>query len=373
MPATVGPAFGRANPKLLGGDPPADECQTGAVWEERARRARREIAALAASGLGVNDLHAAAIQMTGRDVGTELTCWATLDPETLVISAMVSGETRVPPRFEPLLADAEYSAEEPNTFAAMARSRKPLARLSDLPQHDQQRSARYTNVWRPLGVNQELRILFTSDGSCWGAAGMVRTGGDFSDREVEYLTSVAPTVAAATRLAVRTELASHTWGPRPAIVVLNSGGELRSITPEARQWQERLNEFAPDRFAVMMRIMAHGLRSKPSEGFRATIRDGQGQWALMEASPLDGDEEDRIAVSISPATGSWLTGMLIAAYGLSPRERAVCNEVLAGAPTRHIAKHLAVTPNTVQDHLKSVFAKTGVTSRGELVARLQPR
>jgi len=31
------------------------------MWEERARRARRDVVALASSGLGVSDLHAAAI------------------------------------------------------------------------------------------------------------------------------------------------------------------------------------------------------------------------------------------------------------------------------------------------------------------------
>lgn len=359
--------------QIVGGDRPADECQTKGVWEERARRARRDIAALAASGLGVNDLHAAAIQLTGRDVGAELTCWATIDPETLVISAMVSGETRLPPAYEPMLADAEYSPDELNTFAAMARSRKPLARLSDVPRQDQERSVRYRNVWKPLGVTQELRILFSADGSCWGAAGMVRTGTDFSNREVEYLTQIAPSVAAATRLAVRTELSAHRGGSQPAIVVLGSSGEVRSATPGARQWQETLDEFAPHRFETMLRIMVQGLRGNSSTGFRATIRDGHGQWALMEASPLTGEDDEQIAVTINPAAGAQLTRLLFSAYGLSARERAICHEVLAGAPTRHIARHLSVTPNTVQDHLKSVFAKMGVTSRGELVARLQPQ
>lgn len=343
------------------------------MWEERARRVRRDIAALAASGLGVDDLHAAAIQLTGRDVGTDLTCWATIDPETLIIGAMVSGESRIPQRFEPLLADAEYSVGEPNTFAAMARTGRPLVRLSDLPRRDREQSARYRNVWRPLGVRQEVRVLFTANGCCWGAAGMVRAGTDFTAREVEYLTSVAPCIATATRLAVRTELTTRVRGSRPAIAVLSSQGELRATTPEARQWQEQLDEFAPKRFEVMMRIMARGISGSSPNNFRATIRDGKGQWALMEASPLTGDEEGQIAVSISPTAGSQLTGMLFAAYDLSPRERAVCHEVLAGAPTRHIARQLSVTPNTVQDHLKSIFAKTGVRSRGELIARLLPQ
>lgn len=343
------------------------------MWEERAYRARRDIAALAASGLGVSDLHAAAIQRISHDVSTDLTCWATIDPEALVISTMTSGEIRIPSQYEPLLADAEYSPEEPHTFAAMARRKEAFTLLSNLPLREQERSARFRNVWRPLGVNRELRVLFLANGACWGSAGLVRAGRDFSDREVEYFTEVAPAIAGATRLAVRSEISDRATAGRPAIVVLGSGGEARSATPEARQWQERLDEIAPDRFEVMMRIMARGVQSTASGSFRARIRDGRGQWALMQASPLIGGEDgDQIGVSIDPAAGEQLIGMLLVAYGLSPREREVCHEVLAGHPTAHIAAHLSVTPNTVQDHLKSVFAKMGVRSRGELAARLQP-
>jgi len=165
------------------------------VWEERAYRARREIAALAAAGLGVSELHAAAIRVIGDEVSTDLTCRAAIDPETLVISTMVSGETRVPPEYEPRLAEAEYSAYEPHTFATLALRKEPVAKLSDLSDHERDRSAGLNNVWQPLGLDWELRVLFLADGMCWGAAGMVRAGRDFTDRETEFLAAVAPAIA----------------------------------------------------------------------------------------------------------------------------------------------------------------------------------
>ena len=54
-------------------------------------------------------------------------------------------------------------------------------------------------MWRPLGVDQELRVMFFTDGACWGAAGMVRSGHDFTDREADFLAALAPTIASATR------------------------------------------------------------------------------------------------------------------------------------------------------------------------------
>ena len=64
------------------------------MWEERAYYARRDIAALAAEGLGVSDLHAAAIDLIEAWVGADLTCWATIDPETLVISTMTAASPK---------------------------------------------------------------------------------------------------------------------------------------------------------------------------------------------------------------------------------------------------------------------------------------
>lgn len=341
------------------------------MWEQRAHRARRDIAALAATELEAGELHAAAIRVIGDVVSAELTCWAAIDPETLVISTMVSGETRIPPEYEPSLAEAEYSADEPHTFATLARRKQTVARLSDLPDRERERSARFNNVWRPLGLDRELRVLFLADGVCWGAAGMVRVGRDFSDREMEFLAAVGPAIATATRLAVRSPGARLDAGGDPAIVVVGPRGELRAVTPAARDWQDRLEEIAPGRFMVMMQVMAAGARAAAAGGFRARLRDACGQWVLLQASPLIGGDDYQIAVTIERATGDQLIGLLLMAYGLTSRERDICREVIAGHSTADIAGRLFISAHTVQDHLKSVFAKIGARSRGELVARLR--
>jgi len=342
------------------------------VWEERADRARRDIAALAAEGLGVSDLHTAAIAVINARVSTDLTCWATIDPETLAISTITNGQTRIPQEYEPRLAESEYSADEPHRFATLARRQEPMARLSDMSERARHRSARFNKVWRPLGVDQELRVMFFADGACWGAAGMVRTGLDFTARETDFLAGVAPAIASTTRLAVRSETRRLTASGHPAIVVVGSRAELRAATPAAQEWQERLDQIAPGRFLLMMQLMVGGARVAPSGVFTARLRDAAGRWAVLEASPLLGGDEDQVAVTIEPATGDHLLGLLLTAYGLTAREREISREVIAGHPTADIAARLFISANTVQDHLKSVFAKVGVRSRGELVARLRP-
>jgi DNA-binding CsgD family transcriptional regulator len=73
---------------------------------------------------------------------------------------------------------------------------------------------------------------------------------------------------------------------------------------------------------------------------------------------------------LEPARADELAPLIAAAYGLSERERVVTQMVAQGLATAAIARRLHLSPWTVQDHLKAIFEKLDVSSRGEVVARM---
>lgn len=61
---------------------------------------------------------------------------------------------------------------------------------------------------------------------------------------------------------------------------------------------------------------------------------------------------------------------LLESHGLTQREVEIVILLARGLATKDVAAELTLSPHTVRDHIKTIFEKTGVNSRGELVARL---
>jgi DNA-binding CsgD family transcriptional regulator len=97
-----------------------------------------------------------------------------------------------------------------------------------------------------------------------------------------------------------------------------------------------------------------------------------GRWLVLHAAVLDDGAAGprRTAVVIEPAEPAEIAPLIMRAYQLTGRERAVTALVCQGMSTSQIAERLAISPHTVRDHVKAIFAKTAVRSRGELMAQL---
>ena len=95
--------------------------------------------------------------------------------------------------------------------------------------------------------------------------------------------------------------------------------------------------------------------------------------AVMKGCPMTGPGSPdgwSVAVVIEAAKSAEIAPIIIEAYSLTSRERDVLGAIARGSSTAEIAAELFLSPHTVRDYIKTVFDKLGVSSRGELVARL---
>ncbi len=95
---------------------------------------------------------------------------------------------------------------------------------------------------------------------------------------------------------------------------------------------------------------------------------GDGRWVAVRAARLW--PSGTIIVSVEPTTPAERLDLFVRAFGLTAREADVVGRVARGLDTASIAHDLHLAPYTIQDHLKSVFTKTGVDSRRDLVPLL---
>jgi DNA-binding CsgD family transcriptional regulator len=103
---------------------------------------------------------------------------------------------------------------------------------------------------------------------------------------------------------------------------------------------------------------------------RARVRTGSGRWLVVRGSVLADGPGAPVAVMIEPARPHELAPLVADAYGLTEREREVTRLVARGLQTNAIAARMHLSSWTVQDHVKAIFEKVGVVTRGELVARV---
>ena len=288
-------------------------------------------------------------------------CWYTLDPASLLITSHFhEGLGEFPEEW----LQAEYVDDDLHTIRDVVLAEPGLSTLHDVTGGDPSGTTRWQENMK-LGGDQELIMrLRTPDGETWGALGLYRAPGSpmFSSEERRLLLAAAPALAeGARRSLLFGEALDPDWPDGPGLVVVSGAGEVESATAAGEEWLARLPG-APEPLAV--RSVAAAAREEDSAD--VTVHAADGGWMTLRAAPFAGEE--RVAVVIEPTRPARIFGLLVSAYGLTPREREVAGCVLEGASTAGIAARLTVSPQTVQQHLKSIFGKTGVRSRRELVA-----
>jgi DNA-binding CsgD family transcriptional regulator len=347
---------------------------------ERFRRARREITGLANARLDWVSFAQATSEVLAGIVPFDRNCWHTVDPGTVLFTGNLNQGIACSGTW---LATYEYLVDDVNKWWFLARSGR-IAGATSLATHgDPSRSPRHRSH-ENYGIGDELRVSFVIGGTYWAAAGLLRDSDRrwFTEDEVRCLASLSEPIADGFRRALLVTASGAIDSPvnGPGVIIFDRDGNAESLSAGAEHWIGQMVEIPPPSIpaeskiiqAVAARARTLDASQDPLEvGARSRVRTRSGSWLLLYGTRLAGGADAaRTAVIIQPATPAAVAPLVTLAYGLSERESEVTRLCIDGLSTRQMANALALSPHTVQDHLKSIFAKTGVRSRSELVGQI---
>ena len=304
--------------------------------------------------------------------------WSTVDPATLLFTQPQQQE--IPVSTIPYFVQNEFIEDDVNKWTALALDRVGVRTLVEATAGDPDTSPRYRDIFRPLGLGDELRAVFPEQRA--HVLGVhVRpsreAGAPFSREEVLFVRGIASHVRRRDprRPSHRGRRDLLPCELEPGLVVIEPRGSVVSMTAAGERWLAELGHPDLQRTGLPLEfraLVATLQRSDAARGElpRLRVRTRAGRWAVLHASRLPTQGAEAIAVIIDEPSPGELAPILMAAYGLTKQEQTLTTLVCRGASTREIAVRLRITSNTVQDHLKSIFDKTGVRSRRELVATI---
>jgi DNA-binding CsgD family transcriptional regulator len=321
---------------------------------------------------------AAVDDLVGRLLEFEMCCWHLVDPGTVMFTGSINRGIQCSGAW---LALHEFVVEDINKWAFLAHSGR-IAGATSIDTHgDLSRSPRHREH-ESVGLGDELRVSLVVDGVYWGAACFLRRDDSpwYTQRDVDLLAALSAPLAAGLRRALLTPvMEAPTIDHGPGVVVFDPDGRVESFSPAAERWIAELVEdpapSSPGESRIVLALAARA-RAIPRGAdpvqfpARSRARTRGGNWLLLYATPLSGEPTGRIAVIVQPAAPLEVAPLVAMAYGLSPRETELTMHCIRGLSTKEIAQAMFLSPYTVQDHLKSIFRKTGAGSRGELVGQV---
>jgi len=343
--------------------------------------AKQEMIRLCHSALDSRTLRYELLKRLQMVIPFDYVYFSTTDPATHLVTNSVMIE-EPPSWLMQVFLENEFLQQDFNKFSHMFKNRQAVSILSQATGYEPRRSPRYHEMLIPMNMEDELRAIFVTDDACWGSFCLHRGKSElkYTSAEANFLAQLAPHIADGLRKALLLDsvfLGNLPDGP--GVMILTNDLSIMTMTSAAEYWLMELVETeSRDRQALPLtvRSVIAGLKAVES-GItmnakpKIRLHTRSGHWLMLYASRLISSEnQGQIAVIFELAQSAEIAPLIMQAYLFTKREGEITQCVLRGWSTNEIAANLHISSNTVQDHLKTIFEKVDVRSRGELAARI---
>ena len=338
------------------------------------------MAELCASPGDARELRLAALAELRRAIGFDAYAWLLTDPETWVGSAPLADVPCLPEL--PALIRLKYLTPV-NRWTTLASGR--AATLHQVTEGEPARSLLWRELLGRYGVTDVMSVAFTDRFGCWGFLDLWRSAPapGFDDQEAAFLGRLAAPLTTGLRRtqagAFRPAGPGPPARPGPVVLLLAPDLQVRAQTAETQDYLRRLVPPEVDQapvpagaYNVAAQLLATeaGVDPHPPQ---ARVHLAGGVWLTLRAARIGsaGPPAGRdIAVTIETTTPAGRAELFARAHAFTPRESEVLGHLITGADTREVAQQMFLSGHTVQDHLKSIFAKSGARSRRALLSRV---
>jgi DNA-binding CsgD family transcriptional regulator len=330
------------------------------------------VRATCALELSSSALRAAVAEKLARYLRADAFCAMELDPESALPVHHVNRGW--PPDYvEPLVEHALWVSPLGDTATLLKHPRRAVVAEELLGSTAVKDDVYFTHHILPYGYRFEAQMHCR-------AAGMPRAlftfnraeaRGNFDPRHLRLLDAVAPHVGAAVHAACVREALGAPAASGFGFIVLDERG---SIAHAAGAGLRLLSTPAESGGSLGLRVFLGLVRRALRDGalpmpapLILSAPDGAPVRLVVEACAA-ADRAPHVAVMVEPARPSDPAGLV--RLGLTKREAEVTLALLRRDGVEECAKSLGVSPATLSQHKKNVFAKLDVSSRKQLAVRL---
>jgi DNA-binding CsgD family transcriptional regulator len=349
-------------------------------------RVRARIEVINASAVGYRDLRRQVLEALHTVIGFDAYVWLLTDPVTAVGTAPLADVPCLPEL--PTLIKAKYGTPV-NRWTVLQRETSPVGLLHAALDGELSRSRVWRAVMSRCGVRDVASLVFADHFGCWGFLDLWRCGTSppFTGDDGDFLGEMAGSLTAGLRRSrARTFVMAATVQRHhlePVVFTLDDDLRIISRTAASQSWLDMLLPPVPDGRAVPASVynvaaqqlaVEAGVDDHPPT---ARVHLADGFWLTLRAARLADEPPavaskngcDRVVVTIEESSAAERLDLFARAHGLSAREDELFRPLAVGSDTRAMSHLMSVTENTIQDHLKSIFTKTGARDRLTVLSR----